>query len=677
MGTTTEHSVGGVPAFPPLRHSDHTLIRPIAAGAYSEVWLARNAVGTLRAVKIVRRDRHAAAETFEREFKGLQKFEPVSRSHEGFVDILTLGLLPEDAGFYYVMELADSVGKGGDGVLGLGSGEIPTPVAKPKNQEPRPQIPDPRGYQPRTLRAELKSRGAWPADEVIALGLKLTAALAHLHAQGLVHRDVKPSNIIFVGGEPKLADAGLAAAMDDAHSLVGTAGYIAPEGPGTPQGDLFALGKVLYEAAFGKDRQEFPALPADVASRPDHPRLLELNEIFLRACATDLRQRYQNAGEMRADLELLQRGKSVKRQRALRERWRTVRSGAVWLAAGAVALALIVLASRMWQPPAGPKAEKRSTNNVANDFYDLGRFYFDKATGKDYETATNYFGRAIKADPNFAQAHAALALTCVWLHDGDDKKVKLLTAAKDEAQRALALDDSLSDAHIALGWHKIIREWAWQEARQEFESAIRHNPSSGSCHHFYAEWLRMTGHTNEALKAMTQARNFAPRSMMINLRLADHFVAARRFEEAIKQADQAIAMDPRTLRSWYEFRISALCALGRYDEAIETERKARLLGGEPKDRVDAELQALKKSYESEGPQGYWRMRSWYPGGKTAYRRAQAYAQMGEKQKAIESLQTALEEREFELTFYVMTDWTLDPLRSELRFHEILKQMRLE
>src|SRR5438093_6823043 len=88
---------------------DHELLRPIAAGAYGEVWLARNVVGTLRAVKIVRRDRHASAESFEREFKGLQKFEPVSRTHNGLVDILTLGLLPDSAGFYYVMELADDI----------------------------------------------------------------------------------------------------------------------------------------------------------------------------------------------------------------------------------------------------------------------------------------------------------------------------------------------------------------------------------------------------------------------------------------------------------------------------------------------------------------------------------------------------------------------------------------
>jgi TolB-like protein len=308
-----------------LRVPDHELLHPIASGAYGEVWLARNVVGTLRAVKIVRRDQHASAESFEREFKGLQKFEPVSRSHAGLVDILTLGLLPDSAGFYYVMELADDVGQASRLPVQRASllADAKLEASPPTGKMPAPQ------YSPRTLRADLKSRGALPADEVITLALKLTAALARLHEQGLVHRDVKPSNILFIGGEPKLADAGLVVAVDDARSLVGTAGYIAPEGPGNPQADLYALGKVLYEAAFGKDRQEFPALPADVASRPDHARLLELNAILLKACATDRRERYQSGDQMRVDLELLQKGFSVKRRQVWQKtRWLAVRLGA-------------------------------------------------------------------------------------------------------------------------------------------------------------------------------------------------------------------------------------------------------------------------------------------------------------------------------------------------------------
>jgi serine/threonine protein kinase len=316
---------------PPLI-PDHDLLRVIGRGAYGEVWLARNAVGTPRAVKIVRRDQHATAESFEREFRGLQKFEPVSRAHEGFVDILTLGLLPDGAGFYYIMELADDVGQASRLPVQRAS-LLAEPDAKLEASPPAGRMPALQ-YSPHTLRAELKSRGALPADEVITLGLKLTAALAHLHAQGLVHRDVKPSDILFIGGEPKLADVGLVAAVDDARSLVGTANYIAPEGRGSPQADLYALGKVLYEAAFGKDRQEFPALPADVASRPDHASLLELNAILLKACAIDQRERYQSAEQMHAELELLRAGRSVKRRQA----WQEARRHAIRLGAAAAVI---------------------------------------------------------------------------------------------------------------------------------------------------------------------------------------------------------------------------------------------------------------------------------------------------------------------------------------------------
>src|SRR5215467_10056614 len=86
---------------------DHELLCLIGRGAYGEVWMARNAVGTLRAVKIVRRPSFERAEHFEREFKGLLKFEPISRSHDGLVDILQIGRRDEDGYFYYVMELAD------------------------------------------------------------------------------------------------------------------------------------------------------------------------------------------------------------------------------------------------------------------------------------------------------------------------------------------------------------------------------------------------------------------------------------------------------------------------------------------------------------------------------------------------------------------------------------------
>jgi serine/threonine protein kinase len=113
------------------------------------------------------------------------------------------------------------------------------------------------------LRAELE-HSRLPAARVLDIALALTEALAHLHQNGLIHRDIKPSNIIFVQGRPKLADIGLVTDASDTRSIVGTEGYLTPEGPGSAAADIFALGKVIYEMTSGLDRRRFPELPEDL-----------------------------------------------------------------------------------------------------------------------------------------------------------------------------------------------------------------------------------------------------------------------------------------------------------------------------------------------------------------------------------------------------------------------------
>src|SRR5688572_1879202 len=154
---------------------DHILLRRIDEGSYGEVWLAKNVMGTLRAVKIVSRRKFQEDRPYEREFAGIKKFEPISRTHPGFVAILHIGRNEEEEYFYYVMELADDASGG----------------------EFKPEM-----YVARTLSNERKRRGRVPIGECIQIGLNLGGALAHLHQQGLIHRDIKPSNIIFVGGKP-------------------------------------------------------------------------------------------------------------------------------------------------------------------------------------------------------------------------------------------------------------------------------------------------------------------------------------------------------------------------------------------------------------------------------------------------------------------------------------------
>jgi serine/threonine protein kinase len=340
--TTPPSSIApSTPRVQPPSIADYELIERIGSGAYGEVWRARSAAtGALRAVKIVHRATFTDDRPFQREFEGIKQFEEISRSHPSQLAIFHVGLNEAAGCFYYVMELADA-------------GEM-------KNEEVRMQKTQPaqscnpvssfcilnssfESYTPHTLRHELQTHTRLPVARVVELGLGLTEALAHLHEHGLVHRDIKPSNIIFVGGRPKLGDIGLVTQTvvgDDTRSIVGTEGYLAPEGPGTPQGDLFALGKVLYEALTGLDRRQFPALPEDLPRLPERRMLLEFNEILLKACAQDTRQRYASAAAMRADLERLHQGKSV--------RWRRSIEHSVHFAKRALPIAAVAALSAAW-----------------------------------------------------------------------------------------------------------------------------------------------------------------------------------------------------------------------------------------------------------------------------------------------------------------------------------------
>ena len=303
---------------------DHTLLHPIGRGAYGEVWLARNIVGTLRAVKVVRRADFSEAHPFEREFTGIQKFEPISRTHAGLVDILQIGRNDAEGYFYYVMELADGVGQAVQGSQSI--------VRDPSTLNLEPETLN--AFVPRTLRSDLRARGRLPVDVCVTIGLALTDALAHLHAAGLVHRDIKPSNIIFVNGAPKLADIGLVAHVDEARSFVGTEGFIPPEGPGTAQADLFSLGRVLYEMGMGRSRLDFPALPEnwDSLPEPEQEQLAEFNAVLMKACEVDLARRYRNVEELSCDLTHLRQGHSIRRQRSRENFVRQLRVGTVAMA---------------------------------------------------------------------------------------------------------------------------------------------------------------------------------------------------------------------------------------------------------------------------------------------------------------------------------------------------------
>ncbi len=290
---------------PPPAIRDHETLRMIARGAFGEVWLARSVTGAYRAVKVVWREDYEQPEAFEREFEAVKHYEPVSRKHPGLVSVLQVGRSDTEGFYYYIMELADDLSTG--------------------------RAIDPATYRPHTLGAQMRRDGRLPAADVLKFGANLAEGLHYLHESKLIHRDVKPSNLVFVNGECKLADLGLVALLGQL-TFVGTEGFVAPEGPGSAASDVFSLGMVLYEASTGKDRLDFPDIPSFRESVGKLDLWQRLHRVICKACAPKASQRYESAHEMTLAL----RGEALPSTRRK-----------TWIAGAAIA-SLLLVGVGMW-----------------------------------------------------------------------------------------------------------------------------------------------------------------------------------------------------------------------------------------------------------------------------------------------------------------------------------------
>ena len=256
---------------------------PFGEGAYGKVWLARNEQGQWRALKVIYLSKFEQnLDPYEREFKGISRYKAISDQHPGLlrVDFVSEKL---DGYFYYVMELGDPLEAGWE--------------REPSTYKPRDLVSE---------RTRLHGRRL-PLPECVRIGIALADALDFLHRHRLTHRDIKPQNIIFVNGQPKLADMGLIAEIrppDQERTLIGTPGYMPPppERPGSPQADIYALGMVLYVLSTGRNAAYFPEIATTLVENKEPADFFPLNAIILKACQPDCALRYASAAEMRSAL---------------------------------------------------------------------------------------------------------------------------------------------------------------------------------------------------------------------------------------------------------------------------------------------------------------------------------------------------------------------------------------
>ena len=650
---------------------DHELIQRIGGGSYGEVWLARNALGAYRAVKVIYRKSFEDDRPFEREFNGIQKFEPISRSHEGLVDILQVGR--QEDYFYYVMELADDINT----ECAMPNVRSPSVAASPV---PRSTVRTPDSYVPHTLSQSLNQHGRLPASECVEIGLALTSALAHMHRHGLVHRDIKPSNIIFVDGAPKLADIGLVTEADTTLSYVGTEGYIPPEGPGAMPADIYGLGKVLYEMATGQDRRQFPDLPPKLDDWPDQTSVLELNEVLIEACSRDVRGRYQSCEEMHSDLERLQRGQSVKRHRLWQRRWGFVRTLGLTTA---VTTALIFLWSVFNAATRGHTPDPEAVR-----LYELGRWHYSQLTPEAHQKALEFLTQAVERDPKFTQPYAELMGLYTWndLPWITNEQVRL-EKVQEIADKALAVNPNSAEGHMALSWCRFLRR-DWRGAEDEIQRAIKLNPNLAMAHDAYCFYLSMQGRVQEAHREGQLSAKQSPVSQRASAIIASWtFTAERRFDLAIAELKQVLELD-RNFASGHYYLGDCYGATSNYVAAIEEYKTADLLSGKDPARVASFYTALREAYDAGGEQGYLRKRielirqvdhtlpenqrllddgsDWLVAGY--------YARLGEKEKALDELEKHFDEPQCWHQIKFLPEY--DNLHDEPRFKALLKRAGL-
>ena len=324
--------------------------------------------------------------------------------------------------------------------------------------------------------------------------------------------------------------------------------------------------------------------------------------------------------------------------------------------------------------------EKEATENLeAYDLYLRGWSFLNERTEKRFNKGIRYFEQAIAKDPTYAPAYAGLAEAHGLLGlFGALPPKDVMPKAKAAAEKALEIDDALSEAHTSLGFVRSVYDWAWSDAEREFERARELKPSNSTAHRWYAvTYLTPMGRLDEAIEEMKRSLELDPLCLSTNEWLGTEYLLARRYEKAIELYRKTLQMDPNYPPAHF-YLSQAYMQKAKYKEAVTEVQKAITLSG----RLPRTVATLGRIYAVSGESvkaqkvleelSELSKRRYVP----SYYVALIYEGLGQKDRAFEWLEKALEERDSELVF-LKVDPSLDILRSDSRFFALLKKTNLE
>jgi TolB-like protein/tetratricopeptide (TPR) repeat protein len=227
--------------------------------------------------------------------------------------------------------------------------------------------------------------------------------------------------------------------------------------------------------------------------------------------------------------------------------------------------------------------KRDSINPEAYQFYLRGRYFWNKRTPDGIKQAIEEFQQSIERDPNFALGHVGLADSYIGLTFYDlAAPHETMPKAKESAIKALALDNTVAEAHASLAHVLMNYDWNWSEAEKEFKRSIELKPDYATAHQWYAiHFLTATGRLEEAVQEMKKALELEPASLVMNTFMGATLYYAGRYDEAIDQCRRTIEMDPNFAVAHWHLGL-AYEQEQVFDAAIEEFQKAvSLSGGSP------------------------------------------------------------------------------------------------
>lgn len=319
-------------------------------------------------------------------------------------------------------------------------------------------------------------------------------------------------------------------------------------------------------------------------------------------------------------------------------------------------------------------AKPLTENADALELYQKGRFEWNKRNYQGAVEAERLFRNAIEKDPNFTLAYVGLADTIAMRPD----PIESYTAV----EKALEIDGNSAEAHATLGFLEMFHKWNWQKAESELKKSIELNSGYANAHHWYATLLEIEGRNAEAKAEFEEALKINPVSYNYLADLGQAFYFNHEYEQAKEYCRKSLDIYPDFLFA-HDHLFEIYLQTNEMDAAVEERIKSNIVGislsnetEEKKIQHERNIVRDREIYKKQGINAFFEIYLDKPPASN-YFSAMIYAFSGEKEKALDNLEKAFENKETFSMPFVKAEPIFDSLRGEPRYREILRKMNLE